>query len=257
MIVADFCCNHLGDMLLTYYMISAAKEAGVDAVKFQMYEVDKINDPTLHNFLRICRFTKRQHIELKCACEEVGIRYLCSAFDTESLEVLGEMGVMIKIPSGQIHNKAYLEKAASLDNTIIMSTGMATLDEVKDAVGILGNPAILHCTTAYPVSDEDVNLNCIITLRKEFPHCVIGYSDHTVGYEAAVAATVLGAEIVEKHFILSRAIKTPDTPVSLEPEELKQYVTQIRRTEKLMGTGVKAPTKSEEPNMFRRDFRKE
>jgi len=254
-VIAEACCNHIGDMMLAYCMIKAAKEAGADAIKFQMYVVDKINDPSLHNFLRTSQFSEKQHKELYCACKEVGIDYMCSAFDTESLEVLQKMGARIKIPSGQIHNTAYLEKAAPSD--VIMSTGMATLDEIKKAVEILGKPKILHCTTAYPVPDEDVNLNCITTLKKEFPNHTIGFSDHTTGSAAAIAATALGAQIIEKHFALSRAIGTPDTPVSFEPSELRGFIQNIRHTETLMGSYVKGLAESESVNLFRRDFRKE
>jgi len=253
MVIAEACCNHLGNLLLAYSMIKTAKEAGADAVKFQMYVVEKINDPALHDFLRLCYFEKDQHKELMNFCESIGIEYICSAFDIESLEILGSMGCKIKIPSGQIHNKSYLKTASNLGVPIIMSTGMATLKEVRKAAEYFDDLTVLHCTTAYPAPDKEANLNCITTLKKDFGH--VGFSDHTTGYNAAVAAVGLGAEVIERHFTLSRSILTPDTEVSLEPAELRIYIDNIRQTKKLMGSYVKAPTKSEEPNMFRRDFR--
>ncbi len=258
MIICEAACNHLGSFTVAVAMIGAAKEAGADAIKFQMYVTEKINDPSLHDYLEHWRLEEDEHIFLKKTCEQIGIEYMCSAFDIESPDILADMKVgRIKIPSGQIHNKTYLRKAASLGIPLIMSTGMSTITEIEDAVNILGEPAILHCTSAYPVPDEDVNLNSMMSLMKHFPNHEVGFSDHTMNLLAAVIATSMGAKIIERHFTLSRYMVTSDSPASFEPKELKTYIESINKVKTIMGEYGKPVTQSEQPNLHRRDYRKD
>jgi N,N'-diacetyllegionaminate synthase len=257
MFIAEASCNHLGSMALALNMIDVAKEAGADIVKFQMYVTEKINDPKLHKFLEMCRFTEEQHRFLKKHAENVGIEYMCSAFDVESVEALGRLGVTrIKIPSGQIHNKEILKAVANLNIPVIISTGMCDKREVETAAyyPLAHDLTILHCNTAYPTPDKDANLNAIKTLIKEYyPPRKVGYSDHTIGLTASIAAAALGAEVIEKHFILSRNIRTPDTAVSLEPQELGVLVGEVKRVREMLGDGIKRPTESEKPFTHRKE----
>lgn len=256
-IIAECSCNHLGSIKIAKTMIDAAKWAGADTVKFQMYLTNMINAPALREFLEDARFTKDEHCYLKEYCNQIKIKYLCSAFDPPSLKALIDIGVnRIKIPSGQLHSKSYLEYAKSKKVPLILSTGMAAFDEIVKAVKILecNRLTLLHCNSAYPTPDEDVNLSVITTFQNVF-NCSVGYSDHNLGNVAAISAVTLGVTMIEKHFTLSKFFKTPDTETSLTPDQFKSYVKDIRRTEKMIGTGEKVPTKSEKPNMFRRDFR--
>jgi len=259
--VAECCCNHLGDIKIAKAMIDAAKWAGADTVKFQMYETELINDPKLHDFLRKAELTIKDHADLICYCQDISIQYLCSAFDVPSLKNLASLNVdRIKIPSGQLHSKTYLECAKSLGKPLILSTGMSTWEEVCDAWQILKGHNIinfnklLQCNSAYPTPDEDANLFTIKELASDFG--LIGFSDHTLGSIAAILAVALGAIIIEKHFILSKFFKTPDTETSMTPVEFKKYVEDIRRAERMLGSGKgKNITESEKPNLHRRDFR--
>jgi sialic acid synthase SpsE len=239
-------------------MADAALNAGADAVKFQMYVPELINDKSLHQFLRQARLTRGEHLELKSYCEISGIDYLCSAFDCDSLDALNSMGMeTYKVPSGQIHSETYLRRLASFGKFCIVSSGMCDIGDLVVADAVLTNNKVcyLHCNTAYPTPPCDANVRAIATIQTAFPHRLVGYSDHTLGVEAAAAAVTIGAKIIEKHFILSRKIQTPDTRVSLEPGELARYVDTIRRTETLLGDGNKIPQKSEVANMFRKDYR--
>jgi len=187
-------------------------------------------------------------------CEDIGIDFLSTAFDLESVSFLNSIGIKAwKIPSGEINNLPYLIAIANLGNPVILSTGMSTLQEVKNAIAILtengaGEITILHCTTEYPAPFSDVNLSAMITIKEEF-RMPIGYSDHTEGIEVSIAAAALGANIIEKHFTLSRDMEGPDHRASLEPNELKSLIAAIRNIEKAMGSGRKYPAPSELKNI--------
>lgn len=256
-IVAECSCNHLGDMTIAKAMIDAAKWAGADTVKFQMYITNMINDPSLHGFLESARLTYDQHYELAEYCRKVEIKYLCSAFDKPSLKSVAKISDRIKIPSGQLHNKGYLEYARDLGLPLILSTGMSTVTDVAKALVILSvdDLIILHCNSAYPTPDKDTNLKVIEEMRSQLLTWKVGFSDHTTGNIAAIQAITFGAVMIEKHFMLSPFFKTPDTETSLTPKQFKCYVDDIRRAEIMLGTGEKMITESEKPNLHRRDYR--
>ena len=175
-------------------------------------------------------------------------------FDLVSIDFLEKLGCSVwKIPSGEITNLPYLEKIASTNKPIILSTGMSTLDEIELALIVLKNAGaveitLLHCTTQYPTPYEDVNLNAINTLKDKFG-CKVGYSDHTKGIEVPIAAVAMGATVIEKHFTLDKNMEGPDHKASLEPNELKNMVSSIRNIEKALGSKEKVPAPSEIANI--------
>ena len=184
------------------------------------------------------------------------IQFLSTAFDHDSIDFLAELKIpFYKIPSGEITNLPYLRHVGRMGNPIIMSTGMATLKEVRAALNVLlkvgakrGEITILHCNTEYPTPVEDVNLRAMLTIESKLG-VKVGYSDHTLGIEVAVAAVALGASVKEKHFTLNRTLPGPDQAASLEPKELKAMVTAIRNIEQALGDGVKRPSLSEKKNI--------
>jgi N,N'-diacetyllegionaminate synthase len=194
--------------------------------------------------------------KLKTECEKHDIEFMSTAFDDVSIETLKELNLeRYKIPSGEITNLPYLRQIGGLGKPIIMSTGMATLQEIQVAMNVLleagvkkDNLTILHCNTEYPTPMEDVNLKAMLTIRDELD-VKIGYSDHTLGIEIPIAAVALGATVIEKHFTLDRFLPGPDHAASLEPEELKAMVVAIRNIEKAIGDGVKKPSHSEIKNI--------
>jgi len=191
--------------------------------------------------------------ELAAYCREIGITFLSTPFDLESIDFLEELGCdMWKIPSGEITNLPYLEKIGKTHKNIILSTGMCTMQEVEDAVNVLdkndcGKITLLHCTTQYPTAYCDVNLKAMLTLHKKFGYDV-GYSDHTQGIEVPIAAIAMGATVIEKHFTLDRNMEGPDHKASLEPQELMSMVRAIRNIEQALGTGEKKPVYAEIAN---------
>jgi N,N'-diacetyllegionaminate synthase len=196
------------------------------------------------------------HLELMESCRLNQIEFLSTAFDLTAIDLLITMGLKKwKIPSGEITNLPFLRKIASLGQEIIMSTGMASLREIEDALLILmnagtsaGNITVLHCNTEYPTPFDDVNLKAMLTIRDELS-VKVGYSDHTLGIEVPVAAVALGAEVIEKHFTLDKNMEGPDHKASLEPDELKAMVQAIRNIEKAFGDGIKKPSPSELKNI--------
>ncbi len=275
-IIAEAGVNHNGDMDTAKRLVDAAAEAGADAVKFQMFKADKLAaaDATMaeyqkknigaadsqQNMLSKLELGETEHIELQKYCEERGIDFLSSPFDIDSMRFLLSIGMgIIKIPSGEITNFPYLKEAAKSNKRIILSTGMCTMDEVRDAVGVLeeysdglmatvGRLTLLHCNTQYPTPYEDVNLSAMMTLNTEFG-CEVGYSDHTLGIEVPIAAVAMGATVIEKHFTLDRSMEGPDHKASLEPDELKAMVSSIRHIEAALGDGIKRVTDSERANI--------
>jgi N,N'-diacetyllegionaminate synthase len=194
-------------------------------------------------------------IVLKEYCDKSGIMFLSTPFDFESIDFLNSLGLEIfKIPSGEITNLPYLEKIGKLRKKVILSTGMADLGEIEDALDILTSCGtkkeditILHCNTEYPTPYEDVNLLAMLTIKEAFK-VKVGYSDHTLGIEVPIAAVALGASVIEKHFTLDRNMQGPDHKSSLEPNELKAMVKAIRNVEKALGDGIKKPSPSEIKN---------
>ena len=273
-IIAEAGVNHNGSMDNAFRLIDAAVEAGADYIKFQTFKAENLvsssapkaiyqqrnakdeNESQLQMLKRL-ELSYDQHEELLDYCKKRHIQFFSTAFDLESLDYLYAIGLnMVKIPSGEITNLPYLRKAATLFQKVILSTGMATMQEIEDALQVfitagIGKDAItiLHCNTEYPTPMEDVNLKAMLSIQKEFG-TNIGYSDHTLGIEVPIAAVSLGASVIEKHFTLDKSMPGPDHKASLEPTELKAMVTAIRNVEKAMaGTGLKEVSASEQKNI--------
>jgi N,N'-diacetyllegionaminate synthase len=271
LIIAEAGVNHNGSMPMALQLIDAAAEAGADLVKFQTFSANRLVTlhagkaeyqsrttdaaESQHDMIRRLELTREMHEELIAHCRRRGIEFFSSGFDTESVDLLAELGLdRFKIPSGEITDLPYLRHVGRYGKPVILSTGMATLEEVRSAIGVLegaGTPrdriTVLHCNTEYPTPMEDVNLNAMLTLRDEFGVSV-GYSDHTAGIEVAIAAVALGATVIEKHFTLDRALPGPDHRASLEPSELTAMVGAIRNIERALGSGSKQPSASESKN---------
>lgn len=269
LIIAEAGVNHNGSLELAVQMIDAAKKAGVDIIKFQTAKPENLvskyaekakyqkkttcSDETQLEMLRKIMLPFEDFILLKKHCEETGIGFLTTPFDMESIYYVDNLVDVWKIPSGEITNFPYLVEIARTGKPVILSTGMATLEEVEDAVGILkeyGTKEItlLHCNTQYPTPYDDVNLLAMKTLAEK-TKLPIGYSDHTQGIDVPIAAVALGATVVEKHFTLDRNMEGPDHKASLEPDELQKMVESIRNIERALGNGVKIPSKSETENI--------
>lgn len=262
-IIAEAGVNHNGSLKLAKELVDAAKDAGADAVKFQTfisknivsksaekakYQVENTaSDESQYKMLKNLELTFEDFTELKEYCDIKKIEFMSTAFDLESISFLASMGLKRwKIPSGEITNLPYLEKVGSLKKPVILSTGMSTLDEIKQSVDILRKKGVseltvLHCTTEYPAPYEDVNLRAMLTIKNEFD-VHIGYSDHTKGIEVPLAAVALGAKVIEKHFTLSKCMDGPDHRASLEPDELKAMINGIRKIEKVLGSYEKKPS---------------
>jgi N,N'-diacetyllegionaminate synthase len=206
--------------------------------------------------LKRLELSPADHESLIVHCRECGIRFLSTPFDVQSADFLSGLGQNVwKIPSGEITNLPYLRKIGSLGQDVIMSTGMADLGEIEDALWVLetsGTPrskiTVLHCNTEYPTPMQDVNLRAMQTIKAAFPGIRVGYSDHTVGIEVPIAAVAMGATVIEKHFTLDQNLPGPDHRASLEPQGLEAMIRAIRNIEIAMGSGIKAPSPSELKN---------
>ncbi len=267
-IIAEAGVNHNGSLELAKRLVDKAAEAKVDCVKFQTFEkaenvVGKSaqkanyqkqntgNNESQLEMIKKLRLSFEDFAELKKYCDQKGIMFLSTPFDMESIDFLANLGMPIfKIPSGEITNLPYLRKINSYKKDVILSTGMANLGEIQDALDILKNCKVklLHCTTEYPCPYEGVNMNAMLTMKNKF-NLPVGYSDHTQGIEIPVMAVSMGAEIIEKHFTLDRGMEGPDHKASLEPDELKAMVLAIRNVEKAFGNGIKEPQESEKKNI--------
>ncbi len=271
-IIAEAGVNHNGSIELATRLIDIAVDAGADAIKFQTFKAENIiskhapkadyqqettdKGESQLEMARKLELGEAEHKTLIEHCKEKGIMFMSAPFDLESIDLLSELGLEImKIPSGEITNLPYLRKIGSLGKRIIMSTGMADLKEIEDALNILlrsgtdrANITILHCNTEYPTPFEDVNLSAMLTI-KDALNVNVGYSDHTLGTEAAIAAAALGADVIEKHFTLDKTMPGPDHKASLEPGELKAMVQAIRNIERSLGDGIKKPSSSEIKNI--------
>lgn len=269
-VIAEAGVNHNGSYELAKKLVDVAVEAEADAVKFQtfisekcicknaskaVYQKEATNiDESQLEMVKKLELSFEEFHNLKKYCDSKNIMFLSTPFDNYSIEFLDSMGISIfKIPSGEITNYPYLKKVGLLKKKVILSTGMSTLQEIRNAVKVLRDTgtsdiSILHCNTEYPTPIEDVNLNVINTLKEEFK-LNVGYSDHTLGIEIPIAAAAIGADVIEKHFTLNRNMQGPDHKASLEPEELKNMIKSIRNIEKAMGSGKKEVSKSEAKNL--------
>lgn len=251
-IIAEIGENHVGNWDLAREMVIAAAEAGADIVKFQSYlgaDVED-SDPEKEWFTKV-QLSDDLHFEFKELAEKRGVIFLSSPFSLQRAKFLVErLGLcQIKIASSEMLNLPLLDYVNSCVPTVYLSTGLATLDEVQDAVRRLAKVKdlyIMQCTTQYPCQPGDANLNVIPTFKKAFPDRHVGYSDHTIGIRAAVAAAAMGAEVIEKHFTLDKALPGSDHALSVDPEELRTMVRQIREVETLLGDTQKRPTRGEE-----------
>ncbi|MAL83381.1 MAG: N-acetylneuraminate synthase [Idiomarina sp.] len=293
LIIAEAGVNHNGDPELARELIKAARDAGADIVKFQTFKADKLvtkeaqqanyqtentgKKESQYDMLKRLELPPELHYELVAYSNELGIEFLSTAFDDESLNFLvNDLGLKrLKVPSGEITNAPFLLAHARTQCDLVVSTGMATLAEIETALAIIAfgyldktteKPAltdfeaayassegqrvlqdkvtILHCTTEYPAPFDEINLNAMDTIHQAFK-LPVGYSDHSDGIIIPIAAAAKGARIIEKHFTLDRHLEGPDHKASMEPEQLKQMVTSIRTIEKALGDGIKRPTKSE------------
>ncbi|MBO6587230.1 MAG: N-acetylneuraminate synthase [Gracilimonas sp.] len=273
-IIAEAGVNHNGDIQKAIELIEAANQAGADAVKFQSFNADKLvsksakkakyqsenmggSDNSQYNMLKSLELSEEDHSTLIKECEKRGIQFLSTAFDADGIDFLSNLGLPVfKSPSGEITNYPFLKRLAKNGKPVILSTGMAHMEEVKAAVQVLTNHGldkkditVLHCNTEYPTPMEDVNLKAMNTIRDELG-VEVGYSDHTLGIEVPIAAVALGAKIIEKHFTLDRNLPGPDHRASLEPGELKDMVLAIRNIEQaISGIGKKEPSESEKKNI--------
>lgn len=272
-IIAEAGVNHNGSLILAKKLVDAAAEAGVDYVKFQTFKAHKIvskqapkasyqqkntnqNESQLE-MLKKLELNETSHLELIEYCKEKKVAFLSTAFDFDSIELLERLGITLgKIPSGELTNLPFLRRMAKAFPQIILSTGMANLNEIETSVLALidagtdrNNITILHCNTEYPTPFEDVNLMAMLTIKKRLK-VAIGYSDHTLGIEVPIAAVALGATVIEKHFTLDRNMEGPDHKASLEPHELTAMVRSIKNIElALVGTGEKVASNSEIKNI--------
>lgn len=271
-IIAEAGVNHNGSLELAKKLVDVAAEAGADAVKFQTFKADKLvsrnakkaeyqqqttaADETQYEMIKKLELDENAHRELIRHCKEKQIMFLSTPFDHDSIELLSSFGMPIfKIPSGEITNLPYLQRIGHLGKEVILSTGMADLGEVEDALDVLmqeGVPkdkiTVLHATTEYPCPIDEVNLRAMQTIRQALG-VKVGYSDHTQGIEVPIAAVAMGACVIEKHFTLDRTMEGPDHKASLEPQELKAMVQAIRHVTQSLGDGIKKPSKSEAKNI--------
>ncbi|BCD91426.1 N,N'-diacetyllegionaminic acid synthase [Francisella halioticida] len=272
-IIAEAGVNHNGSTELAKKLINVAADSGADAVKFQTFKAEKLvsrnaekanyqkenmndGDDSQFSMLKKLELDIDTHSELINYCKQKNIMFLSTPFDHDSIYMLDELGLEVfKIPSGEITNLPYLRHIGSLNKKVILSTGMADIGEIEDALDTLleagtkkENITVLHANTMYPTPMEDVNLRAMVTIGRAF-NVLYGYSDHTLGIEIDIAAVAMGASCIEKHFTLDKSMEGPDHKASLEPGELKEMVRAIRNIELALGSAIKKPSKSETPNI--------
>ncbi|MBI2307918.1 MAG: N-acetylneuraminate synthase [Rhodocyclales bacterium] len=274
-IIAEAGVNHNGDEALAMKLVEIAAACGADAVKFQTFSADRLvakgtakasyqaretGDGDQHSMLRALELSDAAHAQLAQACMQHGVEFMSTPFDEFAADMLMGLGMSrIKVPSGELTNLPFLRFLAAKGVPLILSTGMADLQEIDDAVNAvkgvwarlgLALPAdgltVLHCTSNYPAAFKDVNLNAMQTIGREIG-VPIGYSDHTLGIAVSTAAVALGATVIEKHFTIDKRMSGPDHSASLNPDELKALVDSIRAVEQCLGSAIKAPTATELP----------
>jgi len=273
-IIAEAGVNHNGDIKIAKKLIDVASEAKVDYVKFQSFKADKLVSPIAkkaeyqiknlkdkddfqYQMLKRLELSEEDHEELISHCKTKNVKFFSTAFDVDGVSYLSSLNLdAFKIPSGELTNFPYLKAIAQTGLPVILSTGMATLEEIGESISVLinhgtnkENLTVLHCNTDYPTPMADVNLKAMLKIKEKFD-VNIGYSDHTIGTEIPIAAVALGAKIIEKHFTLDRNLKGPDHKASLEPKELKYMVDSIRNLEQAMSEdGIKEPSQGERKNI--------
>jgi N,N'-diacetyllegionaminate synthase len=266
-VIAEAGVNHNGELSLALRLCDAARAAGADAVKFQTFRAEDLvvpGAPTAEYqarqtgqqdqfaMLQRLQLTQAQHEAIKAHCDAIGIEFFSTPFSVGAVDMLVALGVQrLKLSSGELTHRALVERAAAAGLPLLVSTGMATMDEIREALqwiadarGGLDAVTVLHCTSAYPAPDEALNLNAIRSMTRDLA-LDIGYSDHSLGVEAALAAVALGAQVIEKHLTLDRGLPGPDHSASLEPGEFSQMVAGIRRVSAMLGDGNKAPSEQE------------
>lgn len=273
LIIAEAGVNHNGSFENAIKLIQAAAEAGADYVKFQTFKAEKIvskearkaeyqiknlsnADNSQFSMLKKLEIPESWYKDLIEEAEKNKIGFLSTGFDEESVDFLENLGCpLFKIPSGELTNLPFLRHIAQKRKPVVLSTGMADMEEIKNAIKVLTDQGlskklitVLHCTSEYPAPFDEVNLNAMKAIREELG-INVGYSDHTRGIEVPIAAVALGATIIEKHFTLDRRMEGPDHAASLEPVELTAMVSGIRNIELALGNGVKVPTESEKKNL--------
>ena len=266
LIIAEAGVNHNGSVTTAKELCLSAKEAGADIVKFQTWVTEKLITPgvkqadyqiintgcneTQFQMLKRLELSYENFTEIKTYCDKIGITFASTADEQDSLDFLIRLGIpFIKIGSGEICNVPYLKHIGKQNKPIILSTGMASTEDIAFSLHILRSQgavdiSLLHCTTSYPCPFDSVNLKAMQTLKNKFG-LPVGYSDHTMGIEVPISAVALGATIIEKHFTLDKSLPGPDHSTSLEPYEFKQMVNFIKNIEKALGNGKKVPTKEE------------
>lgn len=266
LIIAEAGVNHNGQLDIALKLCDEAKNCRADVVKFQTWITDNIvtknvdkaeyqkentnNNDSQYEMLKKLELSQDDFRKIKKHCDEIGIIFASTADDKDSLDFLVDLGIpFIKVGSGDIGNVSYLRYIGSKNRQVILSTGMSSLEDINISIDALKQGGckdiiLLHCTTNYPCPMEDVNLNAIDTLRKEY-NLPVGYSDHTKGIEVAIAAVTKGATVIEKHFTLDKNMNGPDHLASTEPKEFKQMVDAIRNIEVALGSGIKEPTNNE------------
>jgi len=266
-IIAEAGVNHNGILENALKLVDVAKVAGADYVKFQSFKTEKLvskfalkaeyqkqttdADETQFDMIKKLELSDSDHQVIIEYCKKVGIGFMSSPFDKDGISYLDSLGVdFFKIPSGELTNLPYLRELKKFNKKIILSTGMASLAEVKAALSVLEGleVIVLHCNTEYPTPMKDVNLNAMLTIKNECG-VDVGYSDHTLGIEVPIAAVAMGAKVIEKHFTLDKTMEGPDHRASLDPTELKKMVQGIRNIEAALGNGIKAPSESEMKNI--------
>ena len=266
-VIAEAGVNHNGDVALALQLCDAAKKAGADAVKFQTFRAEDLvvrGAPTAEYqarqtgeqdqfaMLKKLELSEAQHQQIKAHCDAIGIEFFSTPFSVDAVDMLGKLGVKrLKLSSGELTHRALVEHAAASQLPLLMSTGMGTMEEigealgwVKTARGHLRHVVVLHCTSAYPAPDNTLNLLAMKSMARDLG-IATGYSDHSLGIEASLAAVALGASVIEKHLTLDQTMSGPDHSASLEPVEFAQMVQGIRRVSAMLGDGVKAPLPEE------------
>ena len=266
-VIAEAGVNHNGELPLALRLCEAARQAGADAVKFQTfraedlvlpgaptadYQARQTGESDQFAMLRKLELSEAAHRAIKAHCDGIGIEFFSTPFSVGAVDLLVQLGVRrLKLSSGELTHRALVEHAAASGLPLLMSTGMATPEEIREALdwvsvvrGGLHGVTVLHCTSAYPATDAALNLRAVPVMARDFG-VPLGYSDHSMGIEAPLAAVALGATVVEKHLTLDRTMPGPDHSASLEPAEFGQMVRGIRRVSAMLGDGVKAPTPEE------------
>ena len=271
-IIAEAGVNHNGSTELAKKLIDIASNAGADAVKFQTFKAENLvskhaqkadyqkettdNKESQFDMIKKLELDIDIHKELMAYCHEKNIMFLSTPFDHDSINMLNKLGLKIfKIPSGELTNLPYLRHIGRLNKEVILSTGMADIGEIEDALDVLieagtdkDKITVLHANTMYPTPMHDVNLRAMVTIGNTF-NIPFGYSDHTLGIEVDIAAVAMGATVIEKHFTLDKTMEGPDHKASLEPSELIAMVKCIRNIERALGSSIKKPSPSEQPNI--------